>query len=209
MEIPPKFALRILLGIILFIIVGRTISLIMAYQKEGQWNTFDSISWAKPPKDPDGFRLNYPTSWDEFSYSGGATKNGRELRASFESPYYWWTSKTYLNIWWRRIDGHWTLTDASNWFEHELGFGIRDHEIEMKHDAWQTTTIGKGKYPALVQTFGDPYGVFHLPPSKAEERVVLLIVGDEAFALTFNDDEVDPETVAIFQKMLDSFEVYK
>ena len=42
-----------------------------------------------------------------------------------------------------------------------------------------------------------------------EERVILFIVGDEAFALTFHTDHADIETTAIFQKMMDSFEVYK
>lgn len=209
METSAKVTLGILIGIVLYVVVGRTIELIIAYQSEGQWETFDSNSEAHPPQDPDGYRLEYPVSWNAFFHSGGGTKNLREQRGHFESPYYWWVSKTYLSIWWRRIDDNWTLPDALSWFEHELAFGIRDSEVKSKHHSWEQAIVGKGKYPALMQTFRDTFAPYRLQRSKETERVVLFIVGDEVFVLTFYDDEVDPETTAIFQRMLDSFDVYK
>ena len=66
MAIPPKLALWILIGVILFVAIGRTISLIISYQQEGQWSTFDSANLGEPSKDPDGFRLSFPTSWSNF-----------------------------------------------------------------------------------------------------------------------------------------------
>lgn len=207
MQIPPKIVLRTIIGLIVVIAVSRTIDLLLAYQHEGQWATFDSISRAKPPQDPDGYRIDYPTNWNVIFRSGGGSKNLRNRRGSFQSP---WESQTYLNIWWRRVDPHWTLDDAQTWFENELGIGIRDKEIKEKHNRWRTEMVGKGQYPALVQTYYDTTSAFQFSDLPNDQtRVVLLIVGDEAFALTFHDDDVDPETTAIFQRMLDSFEVYK
>lgn len=61
-----------------------------------------------------------------------------------------------------------------------------------------------------MQTYYHLSGAFQASDQpNDEERVVLLMVGDEAFALTFHTDHADAETLAIFQKMLDSFEVYK
>lgn len=202
-KIPNKLALIVVSLLIISWVSSKVIDTSRARQLEGQWVEFDSNDYQITANDPDGFQLSVPAHWKKFFHSGGGTKNLKELRASFESPYYLRVSATYCNVWWRRIDDTWTLQDAQAWFEDDLGFTLWDSEIEQKHDSWESTTIGFQKYPALTQTFT------RLRGKNPRMQVTLLVVRDEAFALVMQDDDVDEETEARFQRMLDTFEVYR
>jgi hypothetical protein len=202
-NIPNKWMAVFFCMVIAYVVIGKGTMLRRAVQLEGQWSTFDTSQYEHTANDPDGFRLVYPSGWDAGFLAGGRSKNLRELRASFEKPSYTWTSTTYLNIWWRRVDPSWQLDDALTWFEGDLAFGLDRTQLAKKHDTWERITIGAENYPALLQTFATS------PVAPPYEKIILLVKDDEAFALTFRNDLSDPETPAMFERMLGSFEVYR
>ena len=202
-NIPNKWMVVFFCMVIAYVVIGKGTMLRRAVQLEGQWSTFDTSQYEHTANDPDGFRLVYPSGWDAGFLDGGRSKNLRELRASFEKPSYTWTSTTYLNIWWRRVDPSWQLDDALTWFEGDLGFGLDRTQLAKKHDTWERITVGAENYPALLQTFATS------PVAPPYAKIILLVKDDEAFALTFRNDLSVPETPAIFDRMLGSFEVYR
>ena len=174
------------------------------YQMQGQWATFDSQAYHQQIRSfPDGFRLDYPLGWGITTYERGGTKNLRQLRVSFTTPHFIFDPDSYLQVWWRRIDENWTLDDARKWFVKEIPFGLDGVELREKQDTFQKTTVGIGQYPALIQTFTVFSG------ENPHEQVVLLVVGDEAFAFSFHTDNYDEQTEQIFERMLDSLEIYE
>lgn len=194
------------LAILILIILGlswivyTTARYVHAIQAEGQWGVFDSQNYMHGEDNPDGFRLEFPLSWRFAVYDNGGPKNLKDAQAAFDEPFFLFTPNTFLYIWWRRVDDTWTLEDVRDWYVDELGFGINRSLLEQNRHAFREITVGVGDYPALSQVFWrDAY---------AGTRIVLLIVGDEAFVLDFSTQNFT-ETSATFNRMLNSFEVYE
>ncbi|MCP4420495.1 MAG: hypothetical protein GY805_28140 [Chloroflexi bacterium] len=193
-----RLPLFVLFIIVLSFIVVTAIRIIHAIQVDGQWTEFDSQSYMHGENNPDGFRMEYPQGWTSGSYEGGGQKNLGDLRASFSNPFYVFTQKTFLSIWWRRVDETWTLEDVRDWYIEENGFGINRSELEQKRNSFQERLIGSENYPALSQVFSQT--------GSTEIQIVLFIVGDEAFVLEMNSNIYELDT---FNRMLNSFEVYE
>jgi hypothetical protein len=198
-----KVSVFMVAAVLTYISLGAGVRLWRTYQFRGEWAQFDSIEHSKADTFPDGFRLDYPASWNVLIYENGGTKNLRELRSAFTKPNYIFVANTYLNIWWRRVDESWTLEDARQWYVQELAFGIRDSELEQKQTSFQEQTVGVGNYPALIQTF-DEFG-----GKNPHRQVVLLVVDDEAFALSFHTKTYDEEIQKTFERILNSLEIYR
>ncbi len=167
--------------------------IIRAYRLEGEYSLFDSQDSLVGDNDPDGFRLEYPTSWSPFSWSNGHPNYGlREQRVMFNNPYYFFNTKTFVTIWWQRVDDNWTMYDARDWYMESRGFG--------SGQTFQETSIGIDSYPALENT---------LPVGRV--KIVLFVVNDEAFALEFEAKNFAEyrKMENIFEHMLNSFEVYQ
>ncbi len=195
MSISERISLLIFVILVLGFLGNTSMRIIRAYQFEGEYSLFDSQDSLVGDNDPDGFRLEYPTSWSPLSWSNGHPKeNLRERRVKFKNPYYFFSTKTYVTIWWRRVDNNWTMYDAKDWYSEEYGFGISQRSL----DSFQETSIGIDNYPALENTVQG-------------REVVLFVVGDEAFALEFQaKNHVEYKKMEnIFERMLNSFEVYQ
>ncbi len=172
-----------------------------AIQLEGEWSIFDSQEYLHGKNNPDGFRLEVPMSWQSGVYDNGGPKNLGDARAAFDEPFFVFTPKIYTYVWWRRIDDTWELETVRDWFIDNLGYGINQTVLEQERNSFRSTTVGDGNYPALEHEFRIA--------GNQKERVVIVIVDDEAFVLTFTSKWVDPKTDKIFNRMLDSFEVYQ
>ncbi len=92
------------------------------------------------------------------------------------------------------------MYDARDWYIEDAGFGISRYILEQSLDYFQETSIGIGGYPALESTFN--FGRYE------KRKVVLFVVGDEAFALEFHAKNYG-EMGETFERMLISFEVYQ
>ncbi len=173
---------------------------IHAASLKGQWTLFDSQQYMYGNNNPDGFRMEYPSGWQAGAYDNGGPKNLGYLRARFTEPYFIFTPTTYLSIWWKRIDKSWSLEDVRDWYIEENGFNINHDVLEQSRNYFLETTVGAGGYPALTQTFAG-----------GRERIILylLIVDDEAFVLEFNTKNYNGNLEKTFDRMSDSFEVYK
>jgi hypothetical protein len=198
-----KISIFIIVVVLGYVLLGIGVRFGRAYRFQGEWKGFDSQDYFQTETFPDGLRLDYPKGWELSVYEKGGTKNLGELRVSFiKSNYFFWPD-TGLNVWWRRIDENWALEDAREWYVENLAFGISDNELEQKQDTFQEITVGTGNYPALTQTF-------HLPGrNNPRKQVVLLVVGDEAFAFTFQMKGDDEEIRKIVERMLNSLEIYE
>lgn len=194
-----SFLALVMIGIT---VIGYTVYRInRALQFEGQWAEFDSQDYMHGENNPDGFRLEFPQSWVSGAFDGGGQKNLGDLRARFEEEFFIFTPNTYLSIWWRRVDETWTLEDVRDWYIDDLGFGINHAELEQQRNLFREITVGACNYPALSQDF------WQGPHSG--KRIILLIVGDEAFVLDLNAPYFDAKTTDTFDRMLRTFEVYK
>ncbi|NKQ35863.1 MAG: hypothetical protein HF973_09645 [Chloroflexi bacterium] len=171
-----------------------------AASMKGKWTVFDSQHYIHGIDNPDGFRVEYPSGWQPGAYDNGGPKNLGDLRARFTEPHFIFTPKTYLSIWWKRIDKSWTLEDVRDWYIEENGFNINRELLEQSRDSFSEITVGADNYPALTQTFAG-----------GTERIVLylFIVGDEAFVLEFNTKNYNADLEKTFDRMLSSFEVYE
>ena len=196
-----RLAILVLLMLGLSFIIYTTIRYIQAFQVAGQWTEFNSQDYMHGENNPDGFRLEYPQSWRLEAYANGGSKNFKDARLGFDEPYFLFTPNTFLYVWWRRVDENWTLEDVRDWYIEELGFGINRSELEQKRNSFQEVMVGAGNYPALSQVFWRD--------TNSGTRIVLFIVGDEAFILDFDAQKLDSETLDIFNRMLDSYEVYE
>jgi hypothetical protein len=183
--------------IVILFITGILIRFIHGNTNVGQWTVFNSRERLTGEDDPDGFRLEYPSSWEANAYSGGGSHNMGELRALFNYPFYLFEIQQNLHVYWRRVDEDWTRYDARDWYIEDLPFG---HAAVTNENIYQEIKIGKGNYLALTGTNLTTFD---------KRRVVVLVIGDEAFALDFYSERDDPEVDVIFERMLDSFEVYK
>lgn len=192
-------AILILIILGLSLVVYTTARYIHAIQVKGQWGVFDSQNYMNGEGNPDGFRLEFPLSWRFAAYDNGGPKNLKDARAAFDEPFFFFTPTTFLYIWWRRVDSTWTVEDVRDWYIEELGFGINRSLLEQNRHAFREITVGDGNYPALSQAFWQD--------AHSGTRIVLLVVGDEAFVLDFSSQNF-PESSATFNRMLDSFEVY-
>ncbi len=183
------------------VFIGFTIQrYVTAASMKGKWAVFDSQNYIRGVGNPDGFRLEYPSSWQPGVYDNGGPKNLGDLRARFTEPYFIFTPKTYLSIWWKRIDQNWSLEDVRDWYIEENGFNVNRDLLEQSRDSFSETAVGAGNYPALTQTFAG-----------GRERIILylLIVDDEAFVLEFNTKNYNNDLEKTFERMVNSFEVYK
>lgn len=205
----PKFIKRlnknhlpvlVLLILVLVFIAGTVTRYSHASQVEGQWAEFDSQNYMHGENNPDGFCLEYPTAWVSGAFEDGGQKNLKNLRARFSEPHFIFSQNTYLSVWWRRVDETWTLEDVRDWYIEELGFGINRSELEQNRNNFRKITVGVGDYPALSQVFWRG--------SNSGTRIVIIIVGDEAFILDFTTSSFDTYSDT-FNRMLNSFEVYK
>lgn len=190
----------VLLILILVFVAGTATRYSHAFQVEGQWTEFNSQNYMHGENNPGGFRLEYPAAWISGAYEDGGQKNLKNLRARFDNPYFIFSPKTYLSIWWRRVDETWTLENVRDWYIEELGFGINQPELEQNRNTFQKVTVGVGDYPALSQIFGQG--------TSSVKQIVLFIVGDEAFILVFSTPGFDYYTDT-FNRVLNSFEVYE
>lgn len=172
---------------------------IRAVSLKGQWTSFDSQQYMHGNNNPDGFRMEYPSSWQEGVYDNGGPKNLGDARVAFDAPFFLFTPRTFLYIWWKRIDDNWTLEDVRDWYIEENGFNINRELLEQSRDSFSETTVGAGNYPALTQTFAG---------GKERITLYLFIVGDEAFVLEFNTKNYNADLEKTFSRMLASFEVY-
>ena len=173
---------------------------IHAISLKGQWTLFDSQKYMHGSNNPDGFRLEYPSSWQAGAYNNGGPKNLGDARAAFDAPFFLFTPRTFLYIWWKRIDQNWSLEDVRDWYIEENGFNVNRDLLEQSRDSFSETAVGAGNYPALTQTFAG-----------GRERIILylLIVDDEAFVLEFNTKNYNNDLEKTFERMVNSFEVYK
>lgn len=194
------FILVVIVGVFLIGISRRFISNI---QYQGEWSQYDSQAYSQASTFPDGFRLEYPANWEVSNLEKGGTKNLGELRVSFYKPDYFFTPSTALQIWWRRVDDNWTLKETKDWYIGDIAFGVNDAELEQKRDSFREVEIGKGNYLALVQTFNRFEG------ENPGRQVFLVVVGDEAFAFSFHSDNYDEDIAILFERMIDSLEIYR
>lgn len=196
-----RFGILVLLIISLSFLAYTTIRYVQAFQVVRQWTEFDSQNYMDGENNPDGFRLETPQSWISAAHDGGGQKNLGNLRARFSNPFFVFSRKTYLAIWWRRVDETWTLENVRDWYIEDLGFGINRSALEQRRNSFQEVSVGAGNYPALSQDF------WH--SANSGTQIVLFVVGDEAFILQFTAQDFDTETSNTFTRMLNSFEVYK
>lgn len=189
-----------IVGLFLIEIGKRYISMI---HYQGGWSQYDSQEYSQASTFPDGFRLDYPTNWEVSNLRKGGTKNLRELRVSFYKPNYIFTPSTYLQVWWRRVEANWSLDDVEEWYVSDIAFGVNRDELEQKRDRFLRTKVGAYDYPALVQTFNRFEG------KNPRRQVVLLVVGDEAFAFSFHTDDYNEDIAATFERMIASLEIYR
>ncbi len=202
-----KFWMKYRLAILVLFMLGISFTVytsfryIHAFQVAGQWTEFDSLNHMHGENNPDGFRLEFPQSWVSGAFDGGGQKNLKDARAAFDEPFFLFTPNTFLYVWWRRVDETWTLEDVRDWYIEELGFGINRSELEQRRNSFREITVGEGNYPALSQVFWQS--------ADSGTRIVLFIVGDEAFILDFNAQRFDAETLDTFNRMLNSFDVYE
>jgi hypothetical protein len=186
--------------IIAVFIMGVTIRFVRGYTLEGEWAVFDSQKRLTGHNNPDGIRLEYPANWEVSPYSEGGTKNLGDLRVSFYNPFYLFTAKQYLSIWWQRTEDDWTRYDVRDWFIEDIGFEYKVDTLREFRELFQETKIGMGNYPALTQTFQKR--------NETEERIIVFSVNDEAFVLRVNYLTGDSETEEILKRMINSIEVY-
>ncbi|KAA3660583.1 MAG: hypothetical protein DWQ04_19020 [Chloroflexi bacterium] len=194
------FSLILLLAFVIYFLAVTGLRIIQAYQLEGEWVEFNSQQRLKGENDPEGFSIEYPANWEALSYSGGGTKNLRELRAGFDNPYYLFSTKDYVSIWWRRVDESWTMYDVRDWYIEDIGFGISQSSLEQSRDSFKATSIGSQNLPSLEKTF--------YPGMNEQIRVVLFVVDNEAFVLEFQSNNYR-NFESTFERMLNSFEVYE
>lgn len=198
-----KVSLVIVVFVVGYFIFGTGKRLITASLYRDEWSQYDSREYSQAETFPDGFRFDYPANWEVTSYENGATKNGRELRISMRAPNYIFSPSTYQQIWWRRVDDQWTLEDTKEWYIDDVAFGVNNTELEQKQDSFRNIEIGKGNYPALIQSFTQFEGENPL------RQVVLLSVGDEAFVFSFHSENYDEDISATFERMINSLEIYR
>ncbi len=172
---------------------------------QGQWSQFNSQDHYQTKTFPAGFSLDYPSDWTVFTHRKGKPQSP-DLRTRFTKPDNLFFSNTRLSIFWRRVDAEWTLDDSRSWFFEDIApIGISNSELERKRDQSfrREITVGKDKYPALTQAFVEFSG------PNPRRQVILLVVGDESFALSLHSDDFNEETEQIFERMIDSLEVYE
>lgn len=187
--------------LIMFVsVVDASIDRIKARQLEGQWAVLDSQEKLVGENDPDGFEMLYPADWRLVAYSNGNSKNLVEKRIAIEESLSLFGAKTYVSIWWKRVNDSWTMYDARDWYIKDLGFGLNQSALQHTHDSFSETNIGAGEYLALER-------VFKLSGSE-KRKVVVFVVGNEAFAIEFHGQNYK-ETEEIFEQMLSSFEDYE
>jgi hypothetical protein len=190
----------VIVGVFL-IELGKRYDSMIHYQ--GEWSQYDSQEYSQASTFPDGFRLDYPANWEVSNLRKGGTKNLRALRVSFFEPNYIFIPSTYLQIWWHRVDTNWTLDDVKEWYVNDIAFGVNRDELEQKRDGFSRIKVGVHDYPALVQTFK------HFEGKNPRRQVVLLLVGDEAFAFSFHTNDYNEDIAATFERMIATLEIYR
>jgi len=202
-----KRANRVLQILVVTLVVG-TVSFtlverfIHARQGIGEWRLFDSQEHYRDiPTFPDCFRVEYPANWELAVLENGGTKNLRELRVAITRPNYLFWPNTTLEVWWRRVDETWTLERVKDWFVQDVYFGISPDELDQKQDSFQPTMVGTNNLPGLTQTFDTFHG------RNPVRKVILLLVGDEAFAFNFITTNSDSEVEPIFGRMINSIDM--
>jgi hypothetical protein len=197
-----RFSILVFVILSLSFLIYSSFRIIQAKQVEGQWDVFDSKNFITGRNNPDGFQIDYPKHWISGAYDEGGEKNLGDLRARFSDPYFLFSPTTYVSIWWRRVDDEWTLHDVKEWYIHDLGFNINRDQLAEKSDSFREITVGKGNYRATNQVFWKN--------GNSDIRIVLVLVGDEAFALQLVTPNLnDTDTQETFNRMLDSLEIYK
>ena len=178
-----------------------------AIRFKGQWTVFDSQNYSTAETFPDGIRFEYPKSWDVTTYEKGGTPNlGVDLRIYLKAP----LQRIWMDVYWRREED-WTLDDVLDWYIDDVERTVPFDELMQSRDQFTPALVGVGDYPALVHDYprsnlgilGPAPGPHHLM------RAVLFKVGDEAFAITLTTADKTDGSLEIFQRILDTLEIYK
>jgi hypothetical protein len=193
----------VLIIVLVYFVIGINERWRRTQEFQGQWSQFDSQNYFKRETFPDGFRLDYPASWSVSTYRKGIPQS-REFRTRFTQPdNNFFSPDTNMSTYWQQVDEDFTLDDARIWFVEDVVTDISRSELEQKRVSFQEITVGKGNYPALTQTFVQFNG------TNPHRQVVVLVVGDEAFAFSFHTKNYDEETKQVFKRMLDTLEIYE
>lgn len=175
-----------------------------------QWLAFDSQEYYQTKTFPDGVRFVYPKAWYlNVSEKGPPANAGRFRRFSLTRPKLPFSTYSKILVHWKRIEVTASLDDVADWYIHEVARGIRYEELLQSRSTFQQTVIGRGHYAALTQDYRN-FGMspFTLTPDPLE-RVVLLKVGDEAFAFVLKTSDTTNGSVEVFDRLLASLEIYQ
>ena len=190
----------IILIVVIYSLIDTEMDRRRSRQLEGMWAIFNSQEKLTGNNDPDGFAMTYPANWQLIVNSNGGTKNLGERRVLIEESIRFFGAKTYVSVWWKRVDDSWTMYDARDWYIDHIGFGINRSTLKRSHDSFTEINIGTNGYPALER-------VFNLARSE-KRRVIVFVVDNEAFAIDFHGQNYR-ETEDVFEQMLNSFEDYE
>lgn len=193
--------------IIALLFIGNFISgWVRTARYAGQWEQFDSREHVIAETFPDGVRFEYPRNWRLTTFRTGGGRYGlRFQRILIDAPLQtlWW------NIDWKRAPD-WTLEDVLTWYINEVELSVDYDELHSSSDAFVPTVVGKYAYPALMHDYHIvDLGPLQWPRPRQLGRVVLLKVGDEAFAITMTTADAADGSLEMFTRFLDSLEIYR
>lgn len=145
-----------------------------------QWSLFDSSNYYNSPSYPEGIRFEYPLYWELATFEHGASKNLGDLRIALYHPFYIFSPRRAMNVYWTRTNGKWELEDVADWFISNNVFGIDNETVNSLRGQFETVYAGRQNYPALIATVkGEGRNTTH---------TFLLLLdpdGDEAFGFDF------------------------
>lgn len=163
---------------------------------KGEWRVFESNDYYQRSANyPDKYSIEYPANWESKAYLG--YHNRHDLRAAFHQTNPFANNHRSLEIYWFAQDAL-VMEDVVSWGEEIIipAASLRPISPTMR-------TIGVGNYPTIKKEY--------MPLRRHNEykAAYFVLVEDEAYLLEFSATENDQETQAVFERMLNSFEVYR